>query len=45
MPPTRRNHKELSLDLLHNVESVYFFYSNSVYYPLTYIQSEHKVFP
>ena len=30
--PTRRNHKELSLDLLHNVESVYFFYSNPVLY-------------
>ena len=29
--PTRRNHKELSLDLLHNVESVYFFYSNPVF--------------
>ena len=29
--PTRRNHKELSLDLLHNVQSVYFFYSNPVY--------------
>ena len=25
------NHKELSLDLLHNVESVCFFYSNPVY--------------
>jgi hypothetical protein len=29
--PTRRNHKQLSLGLLHNVESVYFFYSNPVY--------------
>ena len=28
---TRRNHKQLSLDLLHNVESVYFFYSNPVF--------------
>ena len=28
--PTRRNHKELSLDLLHNVESVYLFYNNPV---------------
>jgi len=29
--PTSRNHKELSLDLQHNVESVYFFYSNPVF--------------
>ena len=29
--PTRRNRKELSLNLLHNVESVYFFYSNPVF--------------
>ena len=29
--PTRRNHKELSLGLLRNVESVYFFYSNPVH--------------
>ena len=27
---TRRNRKKLRLDLLHNVESVYFFYSNPV---------------
>ena len=39
---TRRNHKELSLDLLHNVESVYFFYSNPVLYYNIIVLWDHR---
>ena len=42
--PTRRNHKELSLDLLRSVESVYFFYSNPVFLvkPILAYQAEKR---
>jgi len=41
--PIRRNHKELSLDLLHNVENIYFFYSNPVLKRVEHLHSQINI--